>query len=249
MSDKMKINELKEFFGDKPFTNDELYNFYSHNELDLKKTTFRWRVHNLKNQGVIYSPKRGLYVTVSKKDFTPFIDRELSSLYKKIKYQFPYSDMCVWETIWLNNYTVHQSISNNIIVEIEKEAAASVFSFLQEFTENVYINPGKHEIETYILSGQRNIIIKKLAIDSPVEVKEDVIIPRIEKIIVDLFVDDELYVTYQGGELKNIYIEFFHNFKINQSTLKRYATRRSVYNKLMTFLKVETNISDEELYI
>ena len=65
MSDKMKINELREFFRDKPFTNDELYSFYSHNESDLKKTTFRWRIYNLKNQGVIYSPKRGLYVTVS----------------------------------------------------------------------------------------------------------------------------------------------------------------------------------------
>lgn len=249
MSDKMRIAEIKKSFKDKPFTSAELYNFYLQKEFDLKKTTFRWRIHNLKNDGIIYSPKRGLYVTEHKKDFTPLVDKTLYNLYKKIKNQFPYSDMCIWETKWLNNYMIHQSISNNIIVEIDKEAVVAVFAFLQESTENVYLNPKKHEIETYILPGQRNIIIRNLAIDSPVENKKDIIIPRIEKIIVDLFVDKDLYVTYQGGELKNIYAEFFYNFNINQSTLNRYATRRSAADRLIAFLKQETNINNDELYI
>lgn len=76
------------------------------------------------------------------------IDKKLYSLYKKIKNQFPYSDMCIWETTWLNKYMVHQVISNNIIVEIDKEAASAILAFLQGSLKNVYLNPGKHEIET-----------------------------------------------------------------------------------------------------
>lgn len=61
MNSKMKVDELKRKFKNKPFTSKEFYNFYLKEEPNLKETTFRWRVHSLKNDGIIYSPKRGLY--------------------------------------------------------------------------------------------------------------------------------------------------------------------------------------------
>lgn len=246
---RMRVDELKEVFKNNPFTSKEFYNFYLEKEPDLKKTTFRWRVHDLKNDGIIYSPKIGLYVISSKKDFKPIIDNKLYGLYKKLNNKFPYSDLCIWETNWLNNYMVHQAISNNIIIEIDKETASSALAFLQESLSNIYLNPRKHEIENYIRFGQNNIIIKNLVVDSPVEDLKDIIIPRIEKIIVDLFAEDALFVTYQGEELKNIYNGFFNQFSINQSTIKRYATRRNVADGLITFLKEETTINDDEIYI
>lgn len=245
----MQIDELKKVFKNNSFTSREFYNFYLKNEPDLKKTTFRWRVHNLKNNGVIYSPKIGLYVISSKKDFKPIIDNKLYGLYKKLNNKFPYSDLCIWETNWLNNYMVHQAISNNIIIEIDKETASSALAFLQESLSNIYLNPRKYEIENYIRFGQSNIIIKNLVVDSPVEDLKNIVIPRIEKIIVDLFAEDALFVTYQGEELKNIYNGFFNQFSINQSTIKRYAARRNVADGLITFLKEETAINDDEIYI
>ena len=249
MDSKIKVDELIKKFKNKPFTSDEFYNFYLKEEPNLKKTTFRWRVHSLKNDGLIQSPKRGLYIFDIKNDFKPMIDKKLYSLYKKIKAQFPYSDMCIWETTWLNKYMLHQAISNNIIVETDKEAARANLAFLQGSFKNVYLNPGKYEMENYIQAGQSNIIIKDLVIDSPVEDLGNIIIPRIEKIIVDLFVDVQLYNTYQGGELKNIYEEFFLNFNINQSTIKRYATRRSVGDRLINYLKEDTAIDNKKIYI
>lgn len=246
---KMQIDELKKIFKNNPFTSREFYNFYLKNEPDLKKTTFRWRVHNLKNNGVIYSPKLGLYVISSKNDFKPLIDNKLYGLYKKIKNQFPYSNLCVWETNWLNNYMVHQAFSNNTIIEIDRETAPSTLAFLQESLKNIYLNPGKHEIEYYMRSGQSNIIIKNLVVESPVEDLKNIVVPRIEKIIVDLFAEDDLFVTYQGEELKNIYNGLFNEFSINQSTIKRYATRRNVADDLITFLREETSINDDEIYI
>lgn len=245
----MIVEKLKNKFNNKAFTSDQFYNFYLEEEPDLKKTTFRWRVHSLKNEGVIYSPRRGLYLIGSKNIFNPVIDKKLYNLYKRIKKEFPYSDICIWETTWLNKYMVHQAITSNIIVEIDKEAASSTLAFLQESFKNVYLNPGKREMENYIQSGRGNIIIKNLPMDSPVDNLETITIPRIEKIIVDLFVDIELYNTYQGRELRNIYEEFFSNFNINQSTIKRYATRRSVGDRLITYLKEDTSIGNENIYI
>ena len=249
MNDKLKIDEVRKSFGNKPFTSDELYRFYLEEEPTLKKTTFRWRVSNLKKENVIYSLKRGLYTAERKNNFTPPIDKQLKNLYKKIKAQFPYSEISIWVTSWLNDYMVHQPLTRNIIIEVDKEAVASVFSFLQETMKNVFLNPSKYEIETYMSTGHSNVIVKNLVAESSVETREDISIPRIEKIMVDLFVEDQLYVTYQGEELKNIYDAFFETFSINQSTLNRYATKRKVKERFLTFLKDETEINQNEIYI
>lgn len=249
MNDKLKIDEVRKYFGNKPFTSDELYQFYLEEEPTLKKTTFRWRVYNLKKENVIYSLKRGLYTAVKKNNFTPSIDKQLKNLYKKIKTQFPYSEISIWDTSWLNDYMVHQPLIRNIIIEVDKDAVSSAFSFLQESTKNIFLNPRKHEIGTYVSTGQTNVIVKNLVAESPVETREEIRIPRIEKIMVDLFMEDQLYVTYQGGELKNIYEAFFEIFSINQSTLNRYATKRKVKERFLTFLKDETEIDHNEIYI
>ena len=249
MNDKLRAKEIKTYFGDKPFNSDDLYDFYASYEPDLKKTTFRWRVYVLKNNGVINSLKKGVYATTSKKDFEPKIDKKLISLFVKVKKQFPYTDMAIWDTSWLNNYMVHQAFSGNIILEVEKDVAPVVFAYLQESYRDVYLNPGKFEVENYIISGQNNIIIKNLTMTSPLTEREDLKVPTIEKIMVDIFTDDELFVTYQGAELQNIFQEFFKNFNINQSTLRQYANKRHLRDKLISFLEEETDIDEDELLI
>jgi hypothetical protein len=67
--------------------------------------------------------------------------------------------------------------------------------------------------------------------------------------MVDLFADDELFATYQGAELKNIYQELFNTYNVNQSTLKQYAHKRHIKAKLIAFLKEETDIAEDELFI
>lgn len=249
MKSKLKTDEIKAFFGDKPFTSDDLYSFYQKHELDLKKTTFRWRVHTLKNDGVISTLKKGVYITKRKKDFEPVVRKKLSDIFSEIKNKFPYSDMCIWETAWLNNFMIHQSFSNNIILEVEKEAAPAAFALLQETHRDVYLNPEKHEIKTYIATGQSNIIIKNLIKTSPTKNRGNTIIPTIEKIMVDIFADDKLFSTYQGAELQNIFKELFRTFNINQSKLRQYANKRHIKDKLITLLKEEAGINKNELLI
>ncbi len=249
MNDKLKIEEIKNVFGNKPFTSDDLYHFYQTYDPNLKKSTFRWRVYALKNNGVINTLKRGVYTTKSKKDFQPTVSKKIRNLFSKVKNQFPYVDMCIWETSWLNNLMVHQAFSNNIILEVDKDAASAVFAFLQESQKNVYLNPGKHEVEHYISAGQTSIIIKNLTVTSPLQEVQNIIVPSVEKIMIDLFVDDELFVAYQGAELKNIYQELFNTYNVNQSTLKQYAHKRHIKDKLISFLKAETSIDEDELLI
>lgn len=249
MNDKLKVDEIKIFFGDRPFTSDELYYFYTQYDPELNKNTFRWRVHALKTQGLINTIKRGVYVTWTKKDFNPALGKKLTQLFSRVQKQYPYSDMCIWETSWLNNFMVHQAFSSNVILEIDKDSAPAVFAFLQELRRDVYLNPSKHEVDNYIIYSQNNIIVKNLIVTSPLKETQGIVIPTIEKIMVDIFADEDLFVTYQGAELKNIYQEMFRTFNINRSTLKQYANKRHVKNNLISFLKEETDIDNDELFI
>lgn len=249
MNNKLKIEEIKNVFGDKPFTNKELYHFYKKYDPNLNKNTFRWRVYALKNDGAINTLKRGVYSTKSKKVFKPVVNKKLKNLFSSVQKQFPYVDMCIWESSWLNNLMLHQAFSSNIIIEVDKAAASAVFAFLQESHKEVFLNPGKYEVEHYIKAGQTNIVIKNLIITSPLQETQNIKMPTIEKIMVDLFVDDELFVTYQGAELQNIYREIFTSYSVNRSTLTQYAHKRHIKDKLVSFLIEETNIGEDELLL
>jgi len=170
MNDHFKIDEIKLEFKNSVFSSSDLYNFYLQNEPTLNISTFRWRVHKLKEKNTIYSPKRGFFAVNNKKTFSPTIDKELSFIFTMLKRKFPYTNFCIWRTAWLNDYMVHQPLTNNIIVEIEKEAVTAAFSLLQVTTSNnVFLNPSMKEMDLYVIGGLENIIIKKL--NSSVNVK------------------------------------------------------------------------------
>ncbi|MBL7007086.1 MAG: hypothetical protein ISR78_08405 [Spirochaetia bacterium] len=236
MNDKLRIEEIKELFMGNKFTNEQLYQLYLSEEPGLKENTFRWRVYKLKAEGVIQSVERGVYTTRFKKVFNPQISNLLQEYYRRISAQFPYMNFSIWHTSWLHTYMNHQPLTDNTIIEVEKEAMVSVFTELYESYNNVFLNPEEKEIERYIETGQKNIIVKNLIKESPLKTRDGIIIPKIEKILIDLYVDRKLYRPYQGNELRNIYENLFSMFNINQSTLSRYANRRGAREKLYHFL-------------
>lgn len=249
MKDKFRIEQIKERFKNKPFTSKELYQFYLDYEPELKQNTFRWRIYNLKQAGIISSVKRGTYRLESKKAFTPPINLSLKRIYNKIKEKFPYIEISIWETNWLANYMIHQPRTDNIIIEVDKDAMESVFALFQETKSNVFLNPNKHDVETYLMTGKSNIVVKNLVVESPIQLQDKIYVPKIEKIIVDLFVDKDLFIMYQGQELANIYEALFETYSINQSTLNRYATKRKVKERLVDFIIQQTSIDKNNIYI
>ncbi|MGD9566776.1 MAG: DUF6577 family protein [Sedimentibacter sp.] len=249
MDNKFKIGDLHNKFNNKTFSNKELYSFYLKHEPELKETTFRWRVYKLKNENLITNVSRGTYKLQNRpyyKEFKPEVANSTKKIYKSIVNQFPYTRVSIWETRWLANLMIHQPLNDLIIVEVDKEAMKPVFEFLYDNKNNVYVSPSKIEIEKYLLSGRNNIVVNNLTKEAPIQSNGAIMIPRIEKIIVDLFANKDLFIMYQGKELVNIIEELFKTYNINQSTLNRYATKRRVKNEIVEFLSLQTNIKSEK---
>ena len=244
---KLKIDDLKIRFNKVSFSHNELYEFYLEDEPDLKSGTFRWRVYELKKLGIIRSLKRGIYILEKRKEFDPTPSLRIKRLYNLVKNRYPYINISIWETKWLHDFMVHQPGSSSVIIDVDREVTESVFSFLKESKENIFLKPSLSEVERYVLTVDNSIIVKNLIVDSPVKTHENIHIPKIEKILVDIFIESGLFLSFRGQEMINIFENAFMEYSINLSTLYRYAQKRKVKAKLLEFLNNQTNI--EKFYL
>ena len=138
---------------------------------------------------------------------------------------------------------LHQPGQNQIILETEKETAESVFNFLNDRYEGkVFLQPDRVIFERYILPRTESIIVSNLITQSPHQKVNDIPCPRIEKILVDIFADDEIFYLFQGHELAHIFETIFERYLVSEKALFRYAERRKVGQKIRSFINRETNI-------
>ncbi|MCK4663774.1 MAG: hypothetical protein KAT68_12960 [Bacteroidales bacterium] len=169
--------------------------------------------------------------------FIPEITSELKYINKKIKKEFPYLDLCVWNTSILNEFSIHQTNQFFLIVEIEKEATQAIFIYLKEKKQTVFLEPTKEVFERYITENNNVIIVKSLITEAPTQNIQNLNIATLEKILVDIFCNEVIFSAYQGNEMKTIYKEAFMKYSINESRLLRYANRRGKKEEIRNYIK------------
>lgn len=244
------IKRIKENFSpDQTFTRKELYDFLEYNFFsNLKETTFRWRIYELKKDDIIVSVARGIFkLSVNKKKFGPSINSILYKIGNLIQKNFNSISYCVWSSSWLNEFSRHQAVNEIVFVEVEKDLVNSVFNLLLDNKfKNVYIEPDKFVTETYISENQTSIIVKSLITKSPTQSVKNITVPKLEKILVDLFSDIKYLIAFKGYEQKVVFENSFDKYQLNLSKLINYSRRRKKDKLLTDYLITEINI-DEEL--
>ena len=106
--------------------------FYLQLEPGIKTTTINWRIYVLVQTGVLNRIGRGRFAIGKNRIYTPEISSKIKSLHSKLKKEFPYLRMCIWNTSSLNEFMIHQPGRFYILIEVDKEAAQSVFFYLKE---------------------------------------------------------------------------------------------------------------------
>ena len=139
---------ISEFRGVLHFSKQKIYEFYCRKEPELNDATLRWRVHYLKQKGIIQSIGRGIYTISVKPCYAPDISSQLIRLTKILDKTYSDLDYCVWSTEWLNSFTRHQLQSFFTVLEVEKELMEDVFEYLlYEYNLRVYMKPEKDIME------------------------------------------------------------------------------------------------------
>ncbi|MCK5134220.1 MAG: hypothetical protein KAR19_00415 [Bacteroidales bacterium] len=239
---KVIENRLIEEFKDREyFTREELFDFYRYFEPELKEGTFGWRIYDLKKRNIIKPIKRGLYVITYKLRYKPDISPSLLKIAKQLTERFGEIKHCIWETVWLNEFTQHQTSRSTLFIEIEKGFEESLFYELKDTVRReVFLNPDEKAIDFYIAESNQPIIIKKLLTRAPLSKRMEKRIkfytPTLEKILVDLFAEEKLFYFVKGSELMHIYENAINSYTINFTKLFSYAKRREREQDIKQFM-------------
>jgi hypothetical protein len=244
-----KTNEtrlISEFKGRESFSREELFNFFRLNEPDLKTGTLGWRIFDLKNKNIIRPLRRGLYVISSRYEYLPAVSEEILKLAKEIYTRFKDVRFCIWNTLWFNEFSVHQSVKGIIIIEFEKEYVETLFYELKDnFKSDFFLDPDQTVMNLYVFESNSPVIIRRLVTRSPVskrtEKKVKLFTPMLEKMLVDLFSDDKQLYFYQGHEMINIYESALRRYSINFSRLFSYARRKGKEAEIKSFIENNMN--------
>jgi hypothetical protein len=244
------IKSLREQFqGRQRFSKEELWSFFRRFDPDLKETTFRWRIYDLKAKKIVQSVSKSEYTLNSKPSYEPILDNQMVDMAIKMRKNYPYLHFSIWSTKWLNEFMLHQPGRFLYIVEVESEAVESVFfHFKDNGLNNVFLDPSLAEIERYVSDATDPFIIKSLITKSPTRQIKETSVPTLEKILVDIFSDKVLFNPYQGSELVFIFNQAYDKYALNFTKLFGYARRRGKEDELIKFLNEKTNVSKELLH-
>ncbi len=239
----------KEFKGRDSFSRKELFDFYRQFEPDLKETTFKWRIYQLKGNKFISTIKRGLFTFSFKPIFKPDIGEVEKKISYKIEKQFNQLKYCIWSTKIAHEFMLHIPGKGITILQVEKDALEPVYSFLKnENIRNIFIEPEDKEIERYIYETENAIVLQSLVSKSPIQKVKKVATTTLEKLIVDLYCDKKLFAAFQGGELVHILNNAYGRYSIDFTKLFNYSKRRRKETEMMEFFSEKTDIPKTILY-
>lgn len=230
-------DKVTDFFQlHKEVTRKDLGDYISQVEPAYTPATISTYITKLVKKGIIFRNGWGNYTYTEKNYYKPQVSKRLKLIAGKIKQDFPQLNFCVWDSNWLNEFMRHQMFRHMLVIEIEKDAAESVFYALGETSKKIFYKPDAEDFQRYISGHDDPIIIMPLISESPVTEAGKITIPTIEKFMVDMVADKNLYAAQQA-ELDFIYETILTKYYISVAKVKRYARRRNQLEKTMQLLK------------
>lgn len=241
-------SRLMEHFSPKEvFSREELLAFFRKLDPDLKETTFAWRVFDLKKRHRMRDVGKGVYTIERKQLFKPEADEEINKIGSFLENSFNHHSYNVWTTNWLNEFIDLQVTSFLYILEVDKMSIEQVFFSIKDSGKfsNVFINPDGATINHYISELPQPIVVVPMISRAPTMVIKKIVLPTLEKILVDLFCDPKLYFAFQGQQLVKIFEGALAKYAINYSRLLNYAKRRHREDTLKEFLLEQPGLHNE----
>ena len=212
------INDLKRYFTKK--------------EIKFEEDTLKKYLYLLKKNKVIYPAGRGWYSNIQKE-----FELNIESTKKIIKLlieKFPLLEFSCWSTEQLKGFYHHLPTQFITFIYTDKDFLQSVKDFLIENNYNVYLNPHKIEAEKFIELKIKTIILRP-SVSSRVSKEKN--LTKIEKILVDLFIEIKKFNLIDQEEYKKIISNIVLNYRINMAETLDYAVRREVKERVWHIIK------------
>lgn len=208
---------------------------YVHDRENISDSGLLWHIRKLIKQNQLSRLSRGLYGKQAKSDFMPSLTEDLRNLYADLTRAFPLVYIVVYSGNDINSLQHHLSANNAIYVEVPKGATEAVFHYLADKKIRAYHRPTEDFMSDYVDLAEKSVIVKALTTEAPIKAVDGVMMPTLEKILVDINADPDFYYL-QGNEAFNIMQNALSLYSINTPKMLRYASRRGIRETMLTIL-------------
>lgn len=191
--------------------------------------TMNCMLSKMVDKGEIVRIARGVYAMAGHKNlFTVKLTAEELDLARNLKETFPFAPFCVYNGKCIAPLLHHLSDNNMTYVETNRQAMESIFEYIKEHTgKEVWLMPDADMVYRYIDLGKGGIIVKPLVTEAPLQTKDGVPVPTLEKLLVDIQKDADFSYLH-GAEAKRMMDNAKALYNLNTTRLKRYAKRRGL---------------------
>ncbi|HZK39257.1 MAG: hypothetical protein GXZ02_08615 [Clostridiales bacterium] len=228
---------IVKIWGKKYCTIDEIVDSLTVENAQVSRQTVIWSINDLVKQGKAVRVGRGVYLIAPKKQFSPVMSATAKSACSLLADKFRYLDVTVTDTGFLSEFMNLQPFSTVVTLEVKKSAVNAILSAMRKAGFDAYDKNDYPKMQRYITTAQPILIRPELAINPTIAKDCNVRLANIEKTLVDLVCDEDIYGQYQGEELQNIFQNATKRYAINYSQLLKYAGARKRKETVMQILQ------------
>jgi len=232
----MRKNSIKDRIYN--YTRDKYYFNISDIRKHLKKNNIKYTDENLKKtlyrmhkDRIIFDAGRGWYSLLKKK--FDLEKRPVEKIINLLEKRFPFMEFSCWSTEQLKFFFHHLPSQFVIFIFSDREFLDALKDHLEIRNYDVFLNPLKAEAEKFVhFKGETVILRSSITSREPKEKH----FARIEKIIVDLYMESRKIKLIDGEEYRKIVTNIFHNYRINLADMLEYAERKGIKDRIVNFV-------------
>ncbi len=226
-------------------TSGELADYFHSKDPEISSDAIRQRIVRLKQSGALIGLGKGIYTLSSKPKYKPKSDAFIAKLNRLFSKKFAGIKSCAWSSAWLNDFTIHQPAHFFYLFETEPDMIETTFNLFKDNNISAWLQPNQDTIQLYLQSQPNSVIVKPLITRSPVIKSPKTSLPELEKILVDVFAEKELFYYLRGQELVNIYERASDRYLISWQRLYSYASRRGLKKQIEKFIMNYTDLKSD----
>lgn len=216
----------KAFKGRENFTFRELAEEMRLNDSALSETAIRKRISRLLGSGKIVSVSKGVYALSQKPSYQPVADDFIKKLNDLFRQAYPEIKFCAWSSAFFYDFMVHQPARYFYVIETEPDMVETAFNLLKDHDLKAWLQPDAEVMQLYVSNQENPVVVKSLVSRAPLLRSENGNLPSLEKMLVDVKADRDLFNFISGAEVENIWRQAQKKHAISWPRLMAYAGRR-----------------------
>ncbi len=210
----------------------DLIEYFNKKNIKFKKNSIKQYLYILRKEKFIYESGRGWYSTIKEEFKLNIIPIKTITMLAQNK--FPFLVFSCWSTEQLKGFFHHLPSQFITFIYADKDFLQPVKDFLLENEYNVYLNPYKIEAEKFVELKPQTIILRPSV---SFRVSKEKNLTKIEKILVDLFMEMKKINLIDQEEYIKIISNVVLNYRINMAEMLDYADRREAKERVWHIIK------------